>query len=180
MGCERVFSHLGAIITGSFGFVGLGNMGGPMAQNLLKAGHALRVYDLAPAALDAAKAAGASRPDRARDRATRAAGRRMGGIEAPARNKRKHFFLMNPGPGGPSSNRPQKQPGTDSSPAGPGLARQELLEQQRVARNQLGRVAQAHHERDRQPRRSSLREYLRLLRQDEDEYELLLRSIEQV
>jgi 3-hydroxyisobutyrate dehydrogenase len=31
-----------------------------MALNLLKAGHALRVYDLAPAALDAAKAAGAT------------------------------------------------------------------------------------------------------------------------
>ena len=105
----------------TIGFIGVGNMGGPMAQNLLKAGHALRVYDLAPAALDAAKAAGASRPDRARDSATRAAGRRMGGIEAPARNKRKHFFLMNPGPGGPSSNRPQKHPGTDSSAPGPGL-----------------------------------------------------------
>ena len=29
-------------------FIGLGNMGAPMAQNLLKAGHALRVYDLVP------------------------------------------------------------------------------------------------------------------------------------
>ncbi|MGV2480203.1 UNVERIFIED_CONTAM: NAD(P)-binding domain-containing protein, partial [Salmonella enterica subsp. enterica serovar Weltevreden] len=41
-------------------FIGLGNMGGPMAQNLIKAGHALQVFDLAPAALEAAKAAGAS------------------------------------------------------------------------------------------------------------------------
>ncbi|WP_028080789.1 3-hydroxyisobutyrate dehydrogenase [Solimonas soli] len=40
-------------------FIGLGNMGGPMALNLLRAGHALRVYDLAPATLQAAKAAGA-------------------------------------------------------------------------------------------------------------------------
>ncbi|MGH8445783.1 MAG: NAD(P)-binding domain-containing protein, partial [Solimonas sp.] len=40
-------------------FIGLGNMGGPMALNLLKAGHALRVYDLAPAVLEAARAAGA-------------------------------------------------------------------------------------------------------------------------
>ena len=40
-------------------FIGLGNMGGPMAANLLKAGHALRVFDLVPAALDAAVAAGA-------------------------------------------------------------------------------------------------------------------------
>lgn len=41
-------------------FIGLGNMGGPMAQNLIKAGHALQVFDLAPAALDAAKQAGAN------------------------------------------------------------------------------------------------------------------------
>ena len=27
------------------GFIGLGNMGGPMAENLLKAGHALVVHD---------------------------------------------------------------------------------------------------------------------------------------
>lgn len=41
-------------------FIGLGNMGGPMAQNLLKAGHALTVFDLSPAACDAARAAGAA------------------------------------------------------------------------------------------------------------------------
>ncbi len=29
-------------------FIGLGNMGAPMAQNLIKAGHTLRVYDLVP------------------------------------------------------------------------------------------------------------------------------------
>ncbi|MFI4981144.1 MAG: 3-hydroxyisobutyrate dehydrogenase [Nevskiales bacterium] len=40
-------------------FIGLGNMGGPMALNLLKAGNKLCVFDLVPAALDAAKAAGA-------------------------------------------------------------------------------------------------------------------------
>ncbi len=40
-------------------FIGLGNMGGPMAANLVKAGHALRVFDLVPAALEAAVAAGA-------------------------------------------------------------------------------------------------------------------------
>ncbi len=28
------------------GFIGLGNMGGPMALNLLKAGHALVVHDV--------------------------------------------------------------------------------------------------------------------------------------
>ncbi len=32
-------------------FIGLGNMGSPMAQNLLKAGHELRVFDLVPAAV---------------------------------------------------------------------------------------------------------------------------------
>ncbi len=32
-------------------FIGLGNMGGPMAANLLNAGHAVKVFDLVPAAL---------------------------------------------------------------------------------------------------------------------------------
>jgi 3-hydroxyisobutyrate dehydrogenase len=40
-------------------FIGLGNMGGPMAHNQLKAGHSVRVFDLSQPALDAAKAAGA-------------------------------------------------------------------------------------------------------------------------
>lgn len=40
------------------GFVGLGNMGGPMARNLLKAGHQLAGYDLVSAALEAFAAAG--------------------------------------------------------------------------------------------------------------------------
>ena len=40
------------------GFVGLGNMGGPMARNLLKAGHQVAGYDLVPAALEAFAAAG--------------------------------------------------------------------------------------------------------------------------
>ncbi|HYI84176.1 MAG TPA: NAD(P)-binding domain-containing protein, partial [Acetobacteraceae bacterium] len=35
------------------GFVGLGNMGGPMARNLAKAGHEVRVFDLVPAAVEA-------------------------------------------------------------------------------------------------------------------------------
>ena len=39
-------------------FIGLGNMGGPMAANLLKAGHPVRVFDLTPAAIEAAVAAG--------------------------------------------------------------------------------------------------------------------------
>jgi 3-hydroxyisobutyrate dehydrogenase len=40
------------------GFIGLGNMGGGMAANLAKAGHDVRAFDLAPAALDRAKEAG--------------------------------------------------------------------------------------------------------------------------
>ncbi|PWC48586.1 3-hydroxyisobutyrate dehydrogenase [Azospirillum sp. TSA6c] len=40
------------------GFIGLGNMGGPMAANLVKAGHQVVGYDLVPAAIEAAKAAG--------------------------------------------------------------------------------------------------------------------------
>lgn len=32
-------------------FIGLGNMGGPMAANLLKAGMTVRVFDLVPEAM---------------------------------------------------------------------------------------------------------------------------------
>lgn len=39
-------------------FIGLGNMGGPMAANLVKAGYRVTGFDLVPAALEAAKAAG--------------------------------------------------------------------------------------------------------------------------
>src|SRR5687767_13156368 len=39
--------------------VGLGNMGGPMAANLVKAGHSVTGFDLVPAALEAAAAAAA-------------------------------------------------------------------------------------------------------------------------
>jgi 3-hydroxyisobutyrate dehydrogenase len=40
------------------GFIGLGNMGLPMAVNLLKAGHTLAAFDVVPAAQQAARAAG--------------------------------------------------------------------------------------------------------------------------
>jgi len=40
-------------------FIGLGNMGGPMALNLIKSGHDLTVFDLVPASIQAATAAGA-------------------------------------------------------------------------------------------------------------------------
>lgn len=42
------------------GFIGLGNMGAPMAQNLLKAGHAVSVFDLNAKAMDELAAAGAT------------------------------------------------------------------------------------------------------------------------
>ncbi|WP_339463066.1 3-hydroxyisobutyrate dehydrogenase [Pseudomonas sp. EA_105y_Pfl2_R69] len=42
------------------GFLGLGNMGGPMALNLLKAGHSLTVYDLSSASLARLVEAGAT------------------------------------------------------------------------------------------------------------------------
>lgn len=42
------------------GFVGLGNMGAPMAANLVKAGHPVAGFDVTPAAVKQAKAAGVS------------------------------------------------------------------------------------------------------------------------
>jgi 3-hydroxyisobutyrate dehydrogenase len=45
------------------GFIGAGNMGGPMLANLIKAGHSLTVFDLVQAALDAASSAGAALAD---------------------------------------------------------------------------------------------------------------------
>ncbi len=41
------------------GFIGLGNMGGPMAVNLVKAGHEVKVFDMSGAAVEKAVAAGA-------------------------------------------------------------------------------------------------------------------------
>src|SRR3970040_2249727 len=37
------------------GFVGLGNMGNPMARNLLKAGHPVRGFDVVPEAVERAR-----------------------------------------------------------------------------------------------------------------------------
>ena len=55
----------------SIAFIGLGNMGGPMAANLLRAGHTVRGFDLVPAALEAARQHGvqiaSSAADAARD-----------------------------------------------------------------------------------------------------------------
>src|SRR5208282_1804500 len=42
----------------AIGFIGLGNMGAPMAANLVKAGHGVTGYDINPAALQALASAG--------------------------------------------------------------------------------------------------------------------------
>ena len=44
----------------SIAFIGLGNMGGPMAANLVKAGHKVIAFDLVAASRDQAKADGAA------------------------------------------------------------------------------------------------------------------------
>jgi 3-hydroxyisobutyrate dehydrogenase len=53
-------------------FIGLGNMGQPMAQNLLRAGHALTVYDVAPAPVAHLSALGASAANSPTDAARKA------------------------------------------------------------------------------------------------------------
>ncbi len=50
-------------------FIGLGTMGGPMARNVIKAGHTVAVYDAVPAALDAFRDTNAKRAASPRDAA---------------------------------------------------------------------------------------------------------------
>jgi 3-hydroxyisobutyrate dehydrogenase len=52
------------------GFIGLGNMGLPMAQNLLKAGHAVRGFDVSKGQIDALVAAGGQAAEGVRAAAT--------------------------------------------------------------------------------------------------------------
>ncbi len=40
------------------GFIGLGNMGGPMAKNLVAAGKSVKGFDVVPTALETARANG--------------------------------------------------------------------------------------------------------------------------
>ena len=54
----------------TIGFIGLGNMGGPMAANLVKAGHKVTGFDLNPAALEALSQAGGAVAASARDAVT--------------------------------------------------------------------------------------------------------------
>jgi len=51
----------------NIGFIGLGNMGGPMAANLAKAGHQVKAFDLSTEALDKAVQAGCMKVDTALD-----------------------------------------------------------------------------------------------------------------
>ncbi|NJM35398.1 MAG: NAD-binding protein, partial [Rhodomicrobium sp.] len=52
------------------GFIGLGKMGAPMALNLIKAGHALKVFDLAPDGVARAVDAGAEKAASANEAAS--------------------------------------------------------------------------------------------------------------
>jgi 3-hydroxyisobutyrate dehydrogenase len=54
------------------GFIGLGNMGLPMAQNLIKAGHQVEGVDVNPAAVEKLKAAGGASAEFAKVAASRA------------------------------------------------------------------------------------------------------------
>jgi 2-hydroxy-3-oxopropionate reductase len=59
-------------VSSRIGFIGLGIMGKPMSKNLLKAGHALVVYDVRPEPIEEVVAAGAERGASAKDVAARA------------------------------------------------------------------------------------------------------------
>ena len=67
----------------AIGFIGLGNMGGPMAANLVKAGHRVTGFDLVPSAAAALAANGGRR---------RSFGRRGGG----RRRNRHHHAARRP------------------------------------------------------------------------------------
>ena len=56
----------------SIAFIGVGNMGGPMARNLVKAGHAVTAFDLSASILDPIVKAGASAATSANDAAKNA------------------------------------------------------------------------------------------------------------
>jgi 2-hydroxy-3-oxopropionate reductase len=58
-------------VSSKIGFIGLGIMGKPMSKNLLKAGHALMVYDIRPEPVEEVVAAGAARGASAKDVAAR-------------------------------------------------------------------------------------------------------------
>ena len=69
----------------SIAFIGLGNMGAPMALNLVKAGHSLTVFDLVPAAVKSLTDAGAKA---AASAAEAVKGRRGGDLDAAGQQAR--------------------------------------------------------------------------------------------
>ncbi len=54
----------------TIGFVGVGNMGGPMARNLLQAGYSVKAFDLSSEAVERVVAAGGSKAATAQEAAT--------------------------------------------------------------------------------------------------------------
>ncbi len=54
----------------TIGFIGVGNMGGPMAINLVKAGHTVKVFDLSDALVKTVTAEGASAASSSKDAAS--------------------------------------------------------------------------------------------------------------
>src|SRR5262245_9221266 len=65
-------SKIGEGVMARIGFIGLGNMGLPMAQNLLKAGHQVEGVDVNPTAIEKLKAAGGVAVETAKGAAARA------------------------------------------------------------------------------------------------------------
>ncbi|MET7639434.1 3-hydroxyisobutyrate dehydrogenase [Streptomyces sp. NPDC005438] len=64
--------HRGGTMVSRIACIGLGNMGGPMAANLVKAGHQVTGYDLVPEAVTAAEQAGVKATPTAREAVTQA------------------------------------------------------------------------------------------------------------
>src|ERR1700733_14596673 len=58
--CNNKNCSCGGFEMANIAFIGLGNMGGPMAANLVKAGHKVIAFDLVAASRDQAKADGAA------------------------------------------------------------------------------------------------------------------------
>src|SRR5262249_56891032 len=59
MSCTRLEPDLGVQTMTNIAFIGVGNMGGPMARNLLKAGEGVSAFDLSASVLEPVIAAGA-------------------------------------------------------------------------------------------------------------------------
>jgi 2-hydroxy-3-oxopropionate reductase len=67
MGTYWLNSERSNLLSSNIGFIGLGIMGRPMSKNLLKAGHRLVVYDIAPEPVGELVAAGAARGESSSD-----------------------------------------------------------------------------------------------------------------